>query len=604
MSGLRDALRRIGGPSAVSWPSFWVVAVVALIVQAADAIGAFEPRQLPARVAVYLAGMSAMFAVLLVLRRLLLRDVDATPRPWRTIGVFAVAALVRGATIALLLHLLVGIPGNLPYRLVASVLILVPVLMVTALIVDRARSRAALRGELEGAADRLRAASSGADSEIQRTHATIVESIRRTLLAAVDESVGAAPDEVVARLRREVDEGIRPLSHRLSATVPTWSPASLADAPGDVAWRHLWRDVTLGEPYRPLVIGPVAAGMVLAAAVTRFGIVTGLTYSALLGIALFVTFTACRLLVAPRLRRMSSAAARTAIFAVTVVLASGAAALVVVLAVDPNPGLAVAIAVVTPMIALLIAVAQAVDANLREVEAELEATTIALDHASARVLQVAWQRQRVLALAIHGPLQAKVSAAALRLEQQIAAGTATEAAVDEALGSVLEALDQIDLGGGQAGDVRADLNEVAEAWEGVCAISVEVDERLASRIDRDPACARVIVDVFTEACSNAVRHARARAVDLWIDEDESDLIRLTVRDDGRAGEERERGLGSRLLDEVALRWDRQSDAGGTELSVLLPAPPGDPVTEGLAVSKGVRTYARPTTTPAGSGRNA
>jgi len=233
----------------------------------------------------------------------------------------------------------------------------------------------------------------------------------------------------------------------------------------------------------------------------------------------------------------------------------------------------VAVPVIGSLVAVLIALAQALDAALRRVEADLEAAAIALDRAVVRVQQVAWQRQRVLALAIHGPLQARVSAAALRLEQRIADGTATADAVDEALRTVLDALDQIDVAAdAEVGDLVADLEDVAEAWDGVCAVGIAVDGALARRIDHDPVSARVVVDVFTEACSNAVRHARAQTVDLRIDEDAAGLLNLVVRDDGRGGGGTGDGLGTRLLNEVALSWQRTSDGGRTELLVVLPAP--------------------------------
>lgn len=573
MNRLGGPLQRVGGPAGITRATFIVVAVFATGIQVADMIDSFTPEQLPARVLIIVIPLAVLYGVLLAGRRLLLRDVDRRPRPGRTIAIFVAAALARGAAIAVLFPVLLGFSGNPAYRLTASVLTLVPTMIVTALIVAQARERAARRAELERALRRLEAASAEAEDDVRAAHEQIVERVRAALLVAVDDSAGAAPEDVVARLRSEVNDGIRPLSHRLAREVPAWSPVLESDAARGVPWRTLWRDVTLGRPFRPILVGTIAGLMTGPAAVSRVGVPEGLLYPMVLVASLIAVFMAAQAYVAPLLERIASPSVRAVVFLGAVVASCTAGVAIVSMAVTPIPALSVAVAVMGPVVAILVAVAQAVDANVRQVEADLEATTIALDRAVTRVHQVAWQRQRVLALAIHGPLQAKVSAAALRLEQRIADGTATSDAVDEALRTVLGALDEIDLAtDAQSGDLRADLADVAEAWEGVCAIDVAVDGALAARIDRDPTTARVVVDVFTEACSNAVRHARAREIDLRIDEADDGLLRVVVEDDGRPGATSGSGLGTALLDEIAVRWERRSDAASTRLEVVLPPP--------------------------------
>jgi signal transduction histidine kinase len=578
MTTVRRALMRIGGPAAISWPGFGVVLGLSFVIHLADAIGTLQAREIPLRVLAIALSVVAMFGAMLVLRRLLLHDVDTRPRPWRTIMVFVIGAIVRGLAIGWLTAMLTGIPATLGYRVPASIVTMVPVLIVVSILVDLARAQAARRTALLAASERLRAAEAEADAEVQAAHAATVDRIRSLLRAAIDETAGAAPAAVVARLRGEVNEVIRPLSHRLAGSVPTWAPPVDVAAIGDVAWRDLWRDVTRGRPFQPWAMAVIGAVMSLVGAVSRFGLLGGLLFAASLGVSIGVLFAMARRVVAPRLERLDHAGSRAALFLATVVVASVIAAVFVTVIVGPvravPASLRISIVVIGPLIAVLVATAQAVGWTLREADAELAAATISADRAVARVHEVAWQQRRVLALAVHGPLQARVSAAAIRLEQAVQAGSVSEADVAEARRSVLDALDQLDLVADDAGDVRADLADVAEAWEGVCAVVTELAAELAERIDRDPASARVVVDVFTEACSNAVRHARARDVALRIDEDGEGLLRVVICDDGQASEARADGLGNRLLDEIAVRWQRRRVGDTTELEVLLPALPG------------------------------
>ncbi len=577
MTGLQRSLRRIGGPAAISWPSFWVVLAFSAIVQLTDAIDTSSLGDLPGRVAVIVLSTGVLYGVLLGLRRLVLRGVEERPRPGRTLAVFIVGTAVRGVATVLLLDLLVGLDSSYVFRVSASVLIFTPALIAMALVVDRARERVERRSALDAALARLRAAEEQAQMEIATAQAATVERIRQMLMHAVDEAASSTPAGAVERLRTEVDQVIRPISHTLARTVPTWTAPPVPADVGRVAWRELWRDIAQGRPFRPVLVGALTFGMSLPNAITTSGLAVGALCSAVIGLGLFTTLSVAKRVVGPRLEATTSALVRLVVFLAAVTLASVATALALAVvnqvAGGSVRGLVVAVVVVGPVIATMLAVAQAVEGNLREVDAELDATVIRLDRAVARVHVVAWQQQRLLALAVHGPLQARVTAAALRLERDVVAGCATKEAVDTALATVLEALDEIDEAAHEEGDVRVDLADIAEAWEGVCEVRVDLDDRLAERIDRDPVAARALVDVFTEACSNAVRHASARNVEVRIDDPESDLVRILVRDDGHGEATNGQGLGTELLDEVSVRWERRVSPTGSELEVVLPVGP-------------------------------
>lgn len=577
MNELRTVLRSVGGPSAISWPAFWVVLIITVPLQLTDAIGSSTLRDIPGRLAVVVLGTAVLFAVLLGGRRLLLRDVATRPRPGRTLAVFLVATVLRGLAIAVLLDLLVDLESPVAYRVGASVATILPVLIVMALVVDRSRTQARRRAELAAAAERLRIAEEYAQREIDVAHTATVERIREELVRAVEEAATASPEGVIDRLRAEVNERIRPLSHRLATAVPTWSPQVDAVPVRGVAWRDLWRDTTRGRPFRPAVVATVSALMLAPAASVRLGLVLGVVVMIVVGGALGLALTLARAIIGPWLSRSRRASLRLVVFlaAIIVVYATAAGVLELTLRLASASALALVVAVVAvgPLVAVLVAVAQAVGASLREIDADLETTTLAYDRAVARVQAVAWQRQRLLALAMHGPLQARVTAAALRLEQDVRAGTVSADAVDRALRDVVDALDHLELDTDAVGDVRADLDDVVEAWEGVCAVHVNMEGALADRIDRAPVTARVLVDIVTEACSNAVRHARASEVRLSVEQDEVERLRICVRDDGTSGATQGIGLGSRLLDEVALNWERRDERGETVLEVVLPGVP-------------------------------
>ena len=165
--------------------------------------------------------------------------------------------------------------------------------------------------------------------------------------------------------------------------------------------------------------------------------------------------------------------------------------------------------------------------------------------------------------ALHGPVQTAVRAAAMRIDQGDLAG-AEELLVD-ALGHLEP--DQ------QRTGVRDALTGVARAWDGLCTVDVELPEDLAARIDDDPPLASSVVDICTDACSNAVRHGGATQVAMRA-QSHGDALELVVSDDGAPDATTGTpGLGSAMLDDVSLEWLRRREGERTVLRATLPLAP-------------------------------
>jgi signal transduction histidine kinase len=82
----------------------------------------------------------------------------------------------------------------------------------------------------------------------------------------------------------------------------------------------------------------------------------------------------------------------------------------------------------------------------------------------------------------------------------------------------------------------------------------------------------VVIDVMTEAISNAVRHSAAPHADLAIAVDAGGLVTITVSNDGHsvATAGTQAGLGTNLLDECTLDWSRATTPAGYVLTAVVP----------------------------------
>jgi two-component sensor histidine kinase len=207
-------------------------------------------------------------------------------------------------------------------------------------------------------------------------------------------------------------------------------------------------------------------------------------------------------------------------------------------------------------------------------ECELASVTRELDWEIARANQLQRQQQKRLARTLHGPVQATVNAAAIKVDAAILAGTWTPEQAAIAQSDVVRALALL-----RNDDYRDTVDlvnvfaRVQATWAGISDIEFHAPDDVLSAVAQDPTCAHVLADIVTEACANAAWHARAPHVSVTIDQPSSRrLVRVVVEDDGGTQPtlEAHEGMGTRILDEVAVEWARTSTTTGTLLIAVLP----------------------------------
>ena len=578
---LRSLGRRVGGPNAVTRTTFWVLLAISLVAHVAESLASGVPlRILPVRVAFVVVAVAAAYGAMLVLRRLLLRDAATIAHPWRALLVFALAAVVRGAVLSALIALLLGEPAQVAFRIAAAVTLVVPVLAITAAVVDVLREHAARRDELLGRNAELVAARDDAVERAETERDGAVERIQLLLADRLAGLEGGNPDAAAALLRADVADVIRPLSHRIA---PIAARVGAAPAAATIRWREIWRDASLGDPIRPTVIAVLGLVASIPSILSRSpgtGLVPkpldALAGALCVAVCGWVAMSLVRRLVNPLLPRLQPGA-RTALLvaAAAMGLAATAAAsgvAVRLLTGAPNVAIALAIVVVGTLVVLLVALLQGIEHLLNAVDAELASTNAALEYEVARVNAVAWHQRNQLAIALHGPVQTAVTAAAMQLEQAMG-GADADAAVASARQLIADAIGRLDGGSEHVDGIEVQLAELARTWDGLCAVTWSVDDATLAAIDADAAVASAVGDICTEACSNAVRHGGATRVEI-VAAALDDRLRLEVGNDGAdPGERRGGGLGTAILDAVALDWRRTRIGERTVLEVDLALAP-------------------------------
>jgi signal transduction histidine kinase len=174
--------------------------------------------------------------------------------------------------------------------------------------------------------------------------------------------------------------------------------------------------------------------------------------------------------------------------------------------------------------------------------------------------------QRDLAYALHGGVQADLTASTMRAQQAIDQGDTATArqTLDEARDFIQRSWDIPDL---TPADLRSTARTVVGSWEGFVNIALDIN------VAREPTTRTIahVKEILLEGIGNAVRHGRAKDIAVTIDEHAGGL-RITITDDGTGVTGSRIGLGSAMFDDIAPNaWSLTPAAtGGSMLTVALP----------------------------------
>lgn len=557
MTRAREIFRRIGTPDAVSWPTFWVA--VALNTGITFSTGFDVSASVLLRVVVVAVSMAACWGWLLVFRALVLERSPDRPRPIATIVAFAIAGGLRGLAASAVFIVWLDLDWSIaPYRVISGAIGGVVLLTPAALFVSTARDYKRVRARLLARREQLLATRERIVDSIADRDEQVISMVESKLVDALRE---ADPGEQADRLDQLAAEVVRPLSHELARSVPDWVPPP--GASGTIRIGAILDRAASGRPLMPVLtaLGVVVVygillgndfGWPLAAAFMAIDLVGG-------ALALWLSNRALGVLL-----RRGPLAIRLALVVGALALSGAVVGAVMEFAASGTShslALAASSAVFYTAFGVPIVLARA---GYRELAAnldELEAVDAELTWRVKRLHMVQWAQQRGLARALHGPVQSSIAAAVQRLRSH-----------DSFDGGALrsELVELLARGASTEGDSwSSGISRVQSTWQGLCEVHLNADDVTREAIDEDPVCADIAVEIVTEAVSNAVRHGKARSVEVSARGGDQELV-LTVRDDGSGESGFDVGLGTRLLEDCALTWRRGVLDARMCLTVSLP----------------------------------
>lgn len=570
MTRLREVLWLLGRPDAISWPVFWASLV-------AGTIGNFatnaEGLSLWLRLATLVVGQAALWAVLVIVRRTLLRDPERS-RPVVVLGSFIIAILVRVLAVAALITWAAGPQAALlGDRLIGALLNIGPVMVATALGTSALRFRRGQIAQLSRTQQDLQAALARVEQQIEKRESDATRQVQELLATQVQRLDLGDPVASMRQLQVLARDVIRPLSHRYTGEVGDRLPVASSAPPARVSWADMLDVDVVGRPFRPLVTGAIVSLQALGAIL---GVPDMPLTLLVVPVFIVIVLALANLVLAPLLIRRSRRQRVGAILGVLVVVSILAGLFVLALVGSRPPGPAFVIAAMfSTLLSLLLTIVLITIQTRSRVAAQLEQATQQLQRLLARQRQAQWFAERSLGRALHGPLQNSVLAAASRLEVAIDAGEDPIELMRHLRDDLMRQV--ASLGSEASGQSSFDVAvaRLHATWDGVCSIEVRREVSPSTPWTEDPITLTCLQDIVIEFVSNSVRHGGATRVDVVVGLDEGSFgsdIHLRARSNAGlppgAGPE---GLGTRMHDDWATSWSLAAESDSVELTLVLPA---------------------------------
>ena len=195
--------------------------------------------------------------------------------------------------------------------------------------------------------------------------------------------------------------------------------------------------------------------------------------------------------------------------------------------------------------------------------ADLEATLAKVEWQERKLNQELWIEKKRLARYVHSDIQGRVRAAAL----SSSAGTLAD--VQKLQQDCIAALDL----SRELPPFDRFYADTVELWDGVANISLEAEPQALNVISSDSFGLASVVEVVREGIGNAVKHGKAKNIEvgLRVVEQENPCLEVVVINDGEPKSlESQSGFGSQTIAEVSALWGLESDLGKTKLWAKVP----------------------------------
>ena len=472
-------------------------------------------------------------------------------RPVLALTTLAVAGLVRGFSVAFSFEFF-GLVESADYfpRMTAGAIIVAIWFSVTAVLVGARKQYVTVYVKLVDSLAKANALASEGAAQVAKTRAALVDEVKQTLSEAF------ASRKSTTELHNLADSVIRPLSHSLSGHQPVLVRAKPPKR--RIRLGPVLRKALNEFPFVPLPVAGIGLISTLYSKVWNLGF-DGFVETVIQALVIIALFT-----LANRLRIKGwvvplvwLGVSFTANLTSWMVLQYDFAESVIAAAL-----LSASIVLPAGLVSMLLAYDKEAERKL----ADLEATLAKVEWQERKLNQELWIEKKRLARYVHSDIQGRVRAAAL----SSTAGTMAD--VQKLQQDCIAALDL----SRELPPFDRFYADTVELWEGVANISLDAEPQALSVISSDSFGLASVVEIVREGIGNAVKHGKAKNIEVGLRVAEQDnlCLEVVVINDGEPkSPDSKNGFGSKTIAEISTQWGLESDLGKTKLWAKVPVSP-------------------------------
>ena len=466
-----------------------------------------------------------------------------------TTTVVAVSAL-RGVALDLLIVSAGLIDTEAPLaRALISVTVFGPGLVLSVLAVRAISQWRQDEATIKNLSDDIRTTQTAISDTINAHISDVTSQVKRSLGPKLATLSALSPDEAKDSLNDMVATIVKPVSRALHDT----APVSLAPRKHSAAVAFgEFVDVALrGKPLAPLATGILFSLTLLPRYLPGEGIALGLAIGIAMGAGMVTGTFAINALSTKLYRRLPRPAHMATIVVLLLFLGAGLGIFSNVMTrVDigfDNVFLVGSAATLT-LASLLGGVVNA-SKYFQQQRELVSALQEELDTELTRARQLQWHRQSALSNWLHGPMQAAMNAARIRLTRAEGTPDSLTTELNTIATELQTLLTDIESAGSSPTDLGLVIQRISAMWESVTTLAWDVDHTLVDAITNTP-LARAIGDVLVESVFNAIKHQAPDAVAVTLKSDASGQITLTVVHPGHLPDDVTPGLGTTVYREL------------------------------------------------------
>ena len=567
-SGIKNNLNQIGGKYALSWPVAFVSYFWATFISAGfDATRFNTPRT-----GWWLAATIAHAALILIaipFRSKVLPVTERKSKPLQALLIFALLGLTRSLIIGqLAVWFNLAPTAELGYRQITGLVSVTTGLSVTTILVTSIAQRAIALRELTQEREQLTAIKNQSEQLFEEKRKEVLDIIDESIKPSLNEinealstnkTVGAEVTEQTTKLISAlIDERLRPISD------------SLHEPTAFLSGSHDWTKVrspivrrntkiSVRSLISPLLITFMMSAVTISGSVYYIGL-TGVLIGSLIYLPFLVIALLARQLIPDEWKLNIWLALPLTSLAHT---GAGFPTFYLIRELGQryegvNDQLLIAVIGFT-LTSTGIAFLRAMESERKAFESDFKSANEEASAILANVNQRIWVNRKNTAQLLHGSVQASLTAANLRLRQ----GNLTEAELLKVRADINRAISSITSESNLDIDLEQELEDLIDLWDGVCDIDIAIKPEIFELLAADPTATYCINEFVRECVNNAIKHGRSSEIKVTVEHLEPATLTVFVENNGEVNTANQAGLGTRILDEITIDWNRMTSNGRT-----------------------------------------